>query len=130
MNPTIQKIQDSTLAVLDGTADALKEYVELKRIEKEVKAAIDAVKPSAEDAAMLFGEKTFKVNEATITVKKGAGAWSYKNVVQHEDYKKKLKAIEEAAKLAAKGQELYDENGLRIEAADYEEGRETISVTI
>ena len=121
-------------SVLDGEADALSAYIALKEIEKDLADALKKVQPLALEAAQNYGEKTFEVFGAKVTVKNGAGRWGFGHIPQYNEAKERLKKLEELAKQAynskSMGMDVVDEDGVIVEPAEYTEGQETISIQL
>jgi hypothetical protein len=115
--------------VIDGNANALEAYINLKKLEKALSTIITNVQPYALDEASRYGERTFDKFGAKVELKNAASRWDYSNCIQVNHLSAKLKTMQELAQLAVNS-ELYDENGLQIEPAKKVEGKSTISVTI
>jgi hypothetical protein len=126
MIDTIFELQQQ---VIDGNANALEAYINLKKLEKALATVIANVQPYAMDEASRYGERTFDKFGAKVELKNAAARWDYANCIQVNHLSAKLKTMQELAQLAVNS-ELYDEDGLRIEAAKKVEGKSTISVTI
>ena len=72
--------------VIDGQANALEVYIELKRSEKEIKNALNKIKDLAIEEAEKHGEKVFDYHGVEITMKSGGGRWEYKHLDWWSDY--------------------------------------------
>lgn len=118
--------------VVDGNEDALKAYIHLKQIEKQLKAAFEAVEPLAFQDADKWTEKTFVYAGAEIQKKNAAGRWNFANVALYNEAEKRKKQIEELAKVAAKGgATVVDEiSGEVVEPAEYTAGKSIISIRL
>lgn len=130
MNDDIYTLRD---AVLKEEANALSAYVALKEMEKDLSTIIKQIQPLALDEAKTYEETSFDAYGAKISVKKGAGRWSFTHIPQWFSAKESLKEVEEKAKAAynSKGFGLIvGDGGEVIEPAKYSEGSEQISVTI
>lgn len=113
-------------------ADPLTAYVELTRLEKQIKALKDSVQYNAVVEAQKYG-KTFSFAGYEIQCKNAAGRWKYDHIPAWKQQQALLKKYEEDAKHAYKakqaGQTMVDANGEVIEPADYTAGAEIISLT-
>lgn len=131
MTEELNKLAQS---VIDGEQDALKVYIELKRIETKLKEVMPLVEPLAFESASRWSEKTFVVEGAEIQKKNAPGKWDYSNITQYSKAKENLKNVEELAKqaFAAKkhGSVIVDENGEVVEPPQYTEGKSIISVRL
>lgn len=114
------------------SVDALTAYVELNRLEKQIKALKDSVQRAAVAEAQKHG-KLFMFAGYEIQCKSAAGRWKYDHIPQWKEHQTNLKAVEDAAKTAYKakqaGQVMVDANGEVIEPADYTPGADTIALT-
>jgi hypothetical protein len=119
--------------VREGLKNPLEAYIQLKKIESELKIALPLINEEAIEEAKKFGEKTFKFKGAKISLKSNAGRWDYSHIAGWAIQKDKLKDIEEAAKTAykTKGKSVaFDMNGEEIEPAKYTPGSDNIAVEI
>ena len=126
----IYELKNSALA---GETNALSAYVVLKEFEKDVSDALEELKELALEEAKTYEEKTFEVFGAKITVKNGAGRWKFDHIQDWNTAKNELSEIEKAAKQAYQNQGvgiMSIRDGEIVEAADYTEGKEQISVTL
>jgi ArsR family metal-binding transcriptional regulator len=126
----IYELKKSALA---GETNALSAYVVLKEFEKDVADALEKLKELALEEAKTYEEKTFEVFGAKITVKNGAGRWKFDHIQDWNTAKNELSEIEKAAKQAYQNQGvgiMSIRDGEIMEAADYTEGKEQISVTL
>ena len=126
----IYELRDS---VLSAEADALSAYITLKEFEKDLALIVKQVQPLALEEAKSYDETSFDAFGAKVTVKKGAGRWSFKHIPQWEKAKETLKEVEEKAKSAYNNKGfgmIVSDDGEVIEPANYTEGEEQISVTI
>ena len=130
----IQELTNLAQSVIDGEQDALKVYIELKRIETKLKEVMPLVEPLAYEAASHWSEKTFVVMGAEIQKKNAAGKWDYSNIPQYAKAKEQVKSIEELAKQAyaskKHGSVIVDANGEVVEPPLYTEGKSIISVKL
>lgn len=120
-------------AVLSEESNALSAYVALKEMEKDLSVILKQIQPLALNEAKTYDEASFSAYGAKISVKKGAGRWSFNHIPQWESAKEALKEVEEKAKAAYNSQGfglIVGEDGDVIEPAHYKEGDEQISVTI
>lgn len=127
-----QTLIDFTQAIIDGNADPLEAYIHLKQIEKHLKGAFECVEPMAFQEAGKWTEKTFTYKGAEIQKKNAAGRWDFSNVSLYKESQKRLKQIEDLAKVAAKGgATVVDELSSEVvEPAVYTEGKSIISVKL
>jgi hypothetical protein len=118
--------------VVDGNADPLEAYIHLKDVEKYLKQCNECVEPLAYQEADKWSEKTFTYKGAEIQKKSAAGRWDFTNVSLYKESQKRLKQIEELAKVAAKGgTTVIDEpSGEVVEPAIYTAGKAIISVKL
>lgn len=130
----IKAIQDMAVKALQGEANPLEVYVELKKIDKALQEAIKSVQGDAISEASKYPNRTFEFNGAKIERKSSAGRWGFEHLKHWVSQKEALKSIEEAAKEAykvgLKGTIMSDSDGVVIEPAEYVPGSETISVSI
>lgn len=134
MKHIVDEIAAMLMAVEDGNENALKAYVELKRLEKVVEESLKQVFDEAMTEAYKYSEKTFSYGGAEITKKANPGRWDYKSCPRVEDVSSQLKEAQEQAKSAykqsQKGLMLLDENQCLVEPAFYTNGADSISVKI
>lgn len=121
--------------VINGEADALKSWIELKKLEKELKEAMDIIKDDAVSEAEKYGGKSFEAFGAKVEVKNGPGQWKFDKIPEHAEAKEKLKIIETMAKeafnLQKKNAVMYDTvTGEAITPAEYTEGKTLISISL
>jgi len=126
----IYELKNSALA---GETNALSAYVTLKEFEKDVADALEKLKELALKEAKTYEEKTFDVFGAKVSVKNGAGRWKFDHIQEWNTAKENILGIELAAKQAYQNQGvgiLSVRDGEIMDAADYTEGKEQISVTL
>ena len=126
----IYELRDS---VLSAEANALSAYIALKEFEKDLALIVKQVQPLALEEAKSYDETSFDAFGAKVTVKKGAGRWSFKHIPQWEKAKETLKNVEEKAKSAYNNKGfgmIVSDDGEVIEPAEYTQGEEQISVSI
>lgn len=111
--------------VLNGETDALKAYIELKRIEKELEFAINQVQPLAISEADKYPGKSFEMFGAFIEKKNAPARWDYSMVTAYQQQKAKLDYIQ---KIAQAGGGYDSETSEEIAAAAKVEGKSTITV--
>lgn len=113
-----QLVQD----VIDGNENALKAYGLLKDLSKQVSEALKEVEGAAIDEAQKFGEKTFNSMDWKFELRDGARRYNFKNIPQWVEMNKKMKDAEKLYKSASsafeKGQNIIDENGEVVPAAE------------
>lgn len=121
-------------AVLSSETNPLSAYIALKEFEKDLAVILRQVQPLALEEAKTYEDQTFDAFGAKVTVKSGAGRWSFKHIPQWNEAKETLKEVEEKAKSAYQnkgfGVIVEEDSGEIIEPAEYTEGAEQISVTI
>jgi len=121
-------------SVEDGNADALQLFIELKRIEKTLAAAMKQIKDEAMTDAATYGEKTFEAFGAKVEMKSGGGRWNYKKIDSWTRLKDELEQIELVAKQASKmrdqGKAMIDGDGVIVEPAEFMPNAETIAISI
>jgi len=129
---TIDRIADLITQVEDGNEDALKVFILLKELEGVVKDSLEQIKESAIKEAKNYG-KTFEVFGASVTVKEGAGRYSYKHIPIWSKLEEERKVIENAAKQRALNPSLIMADaatGEEILPAQITYDRESISITL
>lgn len=120
----------------EGTMQALEGYVQLKRLEAEVGAAIDMLKESAITAAAAYGKGEHEAFGAIIQCKAGAGRWDFKHLPWYTNLDMLMKSKQEMAKAAYNAQQKMQplpvdlETGEQVEAANYTPGAETVSISL
>ena len=111
----------------DGETNPLSVYIQLKRAEKELKAAIELVQPLAIDEADKYSEKTFKFQGAVIEKKSAPSTWDFSEVAAYTQAKERLKYIETISKAGGGA----DANtGEVIDKAIKIDGKSTITVKL
>lgn len=130
----VQEILKLADDAIQGIANPLEAYVELKKIEKILEQCLESVKPEACQDAYNYPEKSFDKYGVTITKSRAPGRWDYKGIDQWNDQKKKLTEIEQLAqaafKLSSKGQTITDDDGVIVQPGKYTEGADTITIKI
>lgn len=124
-------IKEKMYAVLDGNSSALKTYIEFKKIEAELKEAMEAVKEEAVAEAKKHG-KSFIEDGAKIEIRNSSGKWSYNHIPEWRDLDSKMENLQEQLKHAYKANAtlINESTGEITLAANYREGGETIFVTL
>lgn len=131
MEQAIEALRLLTAEVENGDRAALRTFIEFKRLENELKKAMDIVQPLAVDEAERFDKKSFEHFGAKIEVKNAASRWDYAGVTAVNHAQDRLKLYQQLAQNAAMaGQEIYDGDGTVIQPANKIEGKTTIAVSV
>ncbi len=131
MEQAIEALRLLSAEVENGDRAALRTFIEFKRLEKELKQAMDIVQPLAVDEAERFDKKSFEHFGARIEVKNAASKWEYDTVYEIIQVEKRLEELKKLAQSASKlGGEVYDPNGVVIQPAKKIEGKTTIAVSV
>ena len=120
----MNQLQELLDSVANGHSDPLATYIESKRLQKSIDAALKQVQPEAITEAHKYG-KSFTFQGAKIEVRNGASRWDYKHVSAWVSASENLKRIE---KLSQLGGAVDEVTGEVIEKAVKIEGAETIAV--
>ena len=116
--------------VEDAEADALKAYIELKQSADLIADAMKQIKDLAIEELDNYPKRKAELMGVKAEVRNGASRYDFKHIHDWSEYKARLQAIEgdakEAAKLAAKGKIMLDEDGVQVEPAKVTHGKETI----
>ncbi len=120
LNTRVQQIKQE---VDEGRVNPLEAYIFLNWMMKVADAAKAQLKEEAIEEAEKHSEKDIKVYDATVTVKNGAGRYSYPDYIKDLQEQHKL-----AYQAAQKGQTITDEEGTVIEPAKYSPGSQTLSI--
>lgn len=123
----MENLKEQTKKVLNGDLNPLTFYIELKKLEKELKESIDIIKPLAIDESDKFNGKTFLFNGVTIEKKNAPATWNYENCLAYSQCKDKLSYIQKISQL---GGGVDPDTGEEIGKAIKIEGKTTISVKI
>lgn len=133
-NLTAQEIvravkDEGTIAPLDG-------YVRLKRLEKEVGEALEALKADAVKAASEYGKGRHEAFAAIVETKSAAGRWDFSHLPWNTSLTMMLKAKQDMAKAAYNAQAKMQplpvdvETGEQVQAAHYTPGADTVSISL
>lgn len=124
-------IKEKLYSVLDGNEPALKTYVEFKRMETDLKEAMEAIKDQALEEAKKHG-KNFELEGVHIEVRNTAGKWIYKHVPEWNELSSKMESLEDQLKHSykAKATLVNEETGEVILPAQYVEGKETLFISL
>jgi len=121
LNAQIQNIVGS---VERGDVNPLEAFIFLNWMGKLAEGAKKQLLDQAIDEAEKYPEKEAEVYDATVTIKNGAGRYTYPESV---------KKLQEQAKLAYKaskdGNTIVDDNGEIVEPAVYKQGSTVLSIT-
>lgn len=124
-------IKDLAIKVFNGELKALDAYAELHAIKKDLDDAIESVKEQAITDVIEYGKEGTVINGYRFIKTNAAGRWMFGNVTLYNQYKDKLKNIEELAKMASKtGGHVTTEDGEVIEPAVFIAGGETITAKL
>lgn len=125
-------IKDQLYSVIDGNASALKTYIDFKRMESELKEAMESIKDQAMEEARKYSSKSFVENGATIEIRNTAGKWSYNHVKEWSELNSKIEELQKQLQFASKAKAslLNEDTGEILQMARYTEGKETIFVTL
>lgn len=129
-----EQIADLGNAAATGWLNPLEVYVELKRIETTLQNAFNAIKDDAILNAEIQDGKEFKMFGAKIAVRNSGSRWDFSSVTKYNDVMEQKKRIEALAKNAAAefkhGNKIFDDDGVEIEPAIYNEGKTNIFVSL
>lgn len=130
---TLFEIDELQKQVMDGEVEALRAFIVLRQVEKHLKDAIDSIKDLAAEEAEGYGEKEFELEGCKVSVRNGAGRWSFKGLPDWEDHKARLKGIEDlhkqAYKMIGKGG-VHTEDGEVVEPAQFTPGGTVVALVI
>lgn len=121
------------LPYIEGYADAKEMWAKLYHLKTIIDEAEKIIKDRlVDDLATQYGKESFQVAGLEVSVKKGAGRWSYPNNPVIDDLKSKVKQAEELAKIASKSKQdqVWVETGEMITAAVYNENKDTLQTKI
>lgn len=126
----VKHIQDLSLSVENGHADAADTYAHLYNIKKALDECMAMVKESAVDEVKKYGKEGVVKMGLLLTTKAAAGRWNYSGVAVHSDLSKKLKQVEELAQAAYRtGASIANDDGELITPATYLAGADTVVCT-
>ena len=115
-----------------GEINPLNAYIEIYRLEKQIKAAKEIIQQKAIDEAAKYPEKTFQFMGFEIQKKSGAGRWKFDHLTDWQAKANEIKEIEEkhkqAFKMWEKGDTYITEGGEIVEPAVYMPGADTIAL--
>ena len=121
LNAQIQNIVGS---VERGDVNPLEAFIFLNWMGKLAEGAKKKLLDQAIDEAEKYPEKEAEIYDAIVTIKNGAGRYTYPE---------SIKKLQELSKLACKAQKedktIVDDNGEIVEPAVYKEGKTTLSIT-
>lgn len=121
LNAQIQNIVGS---VERGDVNPLEAFIFLNFMQKVADAAKKRLLSEAIDEAEKYPEKEAELYDATVTVKNGAGRYTYPDSVKKAQEQSKL-----AYKAQKDGNTITDDNGEIVEPATYKQGSTTLSIT-
>jgi hypothetical protein len=125
----IATIQQAEQKTVDGLAHPLHTYIQLKKLEKSLKKAIENIQEIAIDEGLKYNQKSFSAFGAKIEMKSAPARWDYSKCIQVQHLSAKLKTMQELAQLAT-STEMYDEDGMQIEPAKKIDGKQSIAITL
>lgn len=118
----------------NGLQNALKVYIDLKRIEKTLSDCLESVKEGAIAEANKYPQKSFELNGAKIEKKKSASRYIYSNIPQWVRAKGVVTQLEALAKQSyeanKKGLSIIDSDGIIVPCPEFREGDDTIAITL
>ena len=121
LNAQIQNIVGS---VERGDVNPLEAFIYLNWMMKVAEGAKKRLLDEAITEAEKYPEKEAEVYDAKVTVKNGAGRYTYPD---------SIKKLQELSKLACKAQKqnntIVDDNGEIVEPATYKQGSTTLAIT-
>jgi len=128
----VEKITHLVEGVEGGNLNALKVYVELKKVEDVLTASLKQLKDTALDEAQKYGAKQFEEYGCVIQVKNAAGKWDFSKVTTWNNLKNDIKRVEDMAKQAYKNNAplINGDTGEYVEIPTYTEGGTTLAITI
>lgn len=121
LNAQIQNIVGS---VDKGYVNPLEAFIFLNWMQKIADAAKKQLLDQAISEAEKYPEKEATLYDATVTVKNGAGRYTYPDSVKKAQDQAKL-----AYKAQKEGNTIVDDNGEIVEPATYKQGSTTLSIT-
>ena len=113
--------------VQDGEVNPLSAYIQLKKMEAEMKTAMSTIQPLAIDEADKWKEKTFKMEGALVEKRSSPCTWDYSEVAAYNQAKERLKYIEKVAQI---GGGVDPQTGEEINKAFKIEGKSIIAVKL
>lgn len=118
------QVQQIVGCVEKGKVNPLEAFIYLNWMQKIAESAKKLLSEQAIAEAEKYPEKEAEVYDATVTVKNGAGRYTYPESV---------KKLQELSKLACKAQKqnntIVDDNGEIVEPAVYKQGSTVLSIT-
>jgi hypothetical protein len=96
-----QQISEAVQGVVDGYADPLEVWVELKKVEQVLDSAKKEIEGAVIKTADNFESKTFEYKGVIFTKNDGRAMYDFKNCSQWVKIKEQLKEIEDKAKASA-----------------------------
>lgn len=108
-----------------GEMNPLSVYIDLQRLEKQLEAVKERVKPLVMDEVNKYPEKSFKAFGAIIEKKAGASRWDFSGVKEWQMAKQRIYEIESLAKTGG-----FDASGNEIEKAHKIQGKDTIAIKL
>lgn len=129
----LEQINDIAKSVEAGWNDPLEAYIILKRIAQAASTAMDVIKDSAIEEAQEHG-KEFEYKGVKVAVRNSGSRWDYSSVSKIGELTERLKSYQQLSKQAAAeakhGKKIYDDEGLEVEAAEHNEGKTNIFISL
>lgn len=123
--PTLNaQIQNIVGSVARGDVNPLEAFIFLNFMQKIADGAKKQLLEQAMIEAEKYPEREAKVYDATVTVKNGAGRYTYPDSIKEAQEQAKL-----AYKASLDGNTITDDDGVVVEPAIYKQGSTTLAIT-
>jgi len=116
-------------SVIEGEADPLDVWIELKRLESMIKKIREATKDAAFEELLKYGKGTTK-NGIDLKIYNGRRIYSYDHNPTWQEADEQKKKIEEMMKSAAKYPVFDEETGEQVPPAKITYSSDTIAITL
>lgn len=131
----LKQIASIVNAVDNGTVDGLDAFIELKKIDKQLSGAIDAVFETAFSDASKYGTGEHLKNGVIFSVRATAGRWDFKNCDMWIEQKSQLENVEKHLKSLVNSHKIGDpivdhSTGEIIKLPTFNNGKDTIFLKI
>jgi hypothetical protein len=120
------KIAEVITDVQEGNYNALTAYTELKKLEAEVKNALEIIQPLAISESQKYAEKEFEYNGCKILKRSTPTTYSFDHIDAFKETSKRLEQIKKLAKLGG----IDPETGEVMRAEISKHSTETIHIQI
>ena len=114
-----ESISQAVQQVIDGNADPLEVWAQIKGLEKFIDDAKSQIEKAALIEAEKYGEKTFEYKGMTFNKIEGRAMYKYDHLPMWNALKEEMKHIEEKSKSAARNQQIgvnsVDDDGVVID---------------